>query len=59
VPLHDQSNKSTIGKIYGKTVPMVLLFINSGIEAVLAVAHKHIVIYNKREINPEYENVLS
>jgi hypothetical protein len=38
---------------------MVLLFIHSGIEAALAVAHKHIAICNKREINPEYENVLS
>jgi hypothetical protein len=39
-------------------VPSVLLFIHSGIEAVLAVAHKHIAICNKRE-NPEYENILS
>jgi hypothetical protein len=49
VLVHDQSNKSIIGKIYGETVPMVLLFIHSGIEAVLAVAHIHIVICNKRE----------
>jgi hypothetical protein len=49
VPVHDQSNKSIIGKIYGKTVPTVLLFIRSRIEVVLAVAHIHIAIYNKRE----------
>jgi hypothetical protein len=30
-------------------MPMVLLFIHSGIEAVLAIAHKHLAIYNKRE----------
>jgi hypothetical protein len=40
-------------------VPTVLLFIHGRIEAVLAVAHKHIAIYNQREINPEYENILS
>jgi hypothetical protein len=38
---------------------MVLLLIHSGIEAILAVAIEHTSICNKREINPEYENVLS
>jgi hypothetical protein len=30
-------------------MPMVLLFIHNGIEAVLAIAHKHLAICNKRE----------
>jgi hypothetical protein len=30
-------------------MPMVLLFIHSGIEAVLVIAHKHLAICNKRE----------
>jgi hypothetical protein len=38
-----------IGKIYGKTMSAVLLFIRTGIEAVPVVAHIHIVICNKRE----------
>jgi hypothetical protein len=59
VPVHDQSNKSIIGKIYGKTVSTVLLFIRSGVEAVPAVAHIHIVICKQEGINPEYENILS
>jgi len=49
VPVPDHSNKSIRGKIYGKAVPTALLFIHSGIEAVLAVAHIHIAICNKRE----------
>jgi hypothetical protein len=53
------TNKSIIDKNEETTMPMVLLFIHSGTEAVLAVAHIHIAIYNKRKINPEYENVLS
>jgi uncharacterized protein YaaW (UPF0174 family) len=32
------TNKSNIGKNYGRTVPTVLLLIHSRIEAILAVA---------------------
>jgi hypothetical protein len=31
------------------TMPMVSLFIHSGIEAILAIAHIHLAICNKRE----------
>jgi hypothetical protein len=31
------------------TMPMVSLFLHGGIEAVLAIAHKHLAICNRRE----------
>jgi hypothetical protein len=43
------TNKSTIDKYQGMTTPMVSLFIHSGIEIILSVAHIHLAIYNKRE----------
>jgi hypothetical protein len=43
------TNKSIIDKHYGRTVPMVLLFIHSGIEAILAVAIEHASICNKKK----------
>jgi hypothetical protein len=43
------TSKSILDKNYGRTVPLVLLLIHSGIEAILAVAIEHISIYNKRE----------
>ena len=45
--------------IYRMTMLMVLLFIHYRSKAVLTVAVVHHVIYNNREINPEYEKVLS
>ena len=45
--------------IYRKTMPMVLFLIHSRSKAVLTVAVVHHVIYNNREINTEYEKVLS
>jgi hypothetical protein len=43
------TNKSIIDKNYGRTVPMVLLLIHSGIEEILPAAIEHTSICNKRE----------
>ena len=40
-------------------MPRALLVVHGGIEAVLTVAMIDCTIYNKWEINPEYEKVLS
>jgi hypothetical protein len=42
------TNKNIIGKNYGRTVPTILLFIHSGIEAIFAIAIEHTSICNKR-----------
>ena len=41
------------------TVPNGLVFIPSWEKAVLAATKEELVIYNRWEINPEYEKVLS
>ena len=40
-------------------LPRALLLVHGGTEAILTVAMIHHIIYNKWEINPEYEKVLS
>ena len=45
--------------IYRMTMPMVLFLIHYRSKVVLTVAVVHHIIYNNREINPEYEKVLS
>ena len=44
---------------YRMTMLMVLFLIHYRSNAMLTVAVVHHVIYNNREINPEYEKVLS
>ena len=41
------------------TMPMVLFLIHYMRKVVLTVAVVHHVIYNNREINPDYEKVFS
>ena len=41
------------------TMPMVLFLIHYRSKVVLIVAMVHHVIYNNREINPDYEKVLT
>ena len=43
----------------GETVPNGLVFIPSREKAILAATKLELVIYNRWEINPEYEKVLS
>ena len=43
----------------GETAPNGLVFIPSWEKAILAATKVELVIYNRWEINPEYEKVLS
>ena len=45
--------------IYRMTMTMVLFLIHYMNKVVLTVAVVHHVIYNNREINPEYKKILS
>ena len=42
-----------------KRLAQVLLLVHDGTEAVLTISMIHCVIYNKWEINPEYNKVLN
>jgi hypothetical protein len=56
VPSHFQKNTS---EDIRKDHTHGLLLIHGWVEAVLAVAVEHVAIYNKWEMNPKHEDVLS